>query len=565
MKPLPDPEADECDDRGAVPLLWNLVRSRWRTILLGVLFACAATIAQAMMPAAIGAAIDRGMVARNQDALLFWGGAVLALSIAQAAASIMQDRTALSCALGASYQVIQSVTRAVGRSGTAVPDRVSAGELVSVSVSDLTSIGRSMEMIIRGAGAAVAVITVAAWLLTASWPLGVVVLVMVPVMVWTMTRLIRPLQSRQELLRQRQAVLADLALDIVAGLRVLRGIGGESVFLDRYRRESQRVRERGVHVAGVESAISGVKTLLPGLLAAVVVLLGGLYVQAGLLSAGELVAFYSYAVFLAIPLRHLTDAADQISRGLVAARRVADILIAARPLTVERQTSRLPLVGSLSDPETGLIVPPTGLVVVVCTSSAEAIAMAERVGGYQDSRAEYGSIPLREVPARSVRKQILVADNEAQIFSGQLRAEMSVGSSDDGALWRAVTAASASDLIKTLPEGLDSQVASGGREFSGGQRQRLRLVRALIADPGVLVLVEPTSAVDAHTEWSIARGVHQFRAGRSTVVFASSPAFVHEADLAVLVDKGRIVESGPPQKVLQNPLYRLMLDRGTTS
>ena len=123
--------------------------------------------------------------------------------------------------------------------------------------------------------------------------------------------------------------------------------------------------------------------------------------------------------------------------------------------------------------------------------------------------------------------------------------------------------ANAQDVLDALPEGLDAEVDERGRSFSGGQRQRLVLARALLADPEILVLVEPTSAVDAHTEARIARDLRASREGRTTVIVTTSPLVLDQADRVVLVDRGRVVAEGTHRELLgSSESYRETVTRG---
>ncbi|BBJ39081.1 ABC transporter [Streptomyces antimycoticus] len=533
-------------------------------------------LAQALVPAAVGKAIDAGIIARDQRALLWWGGAVVALGTIQAAAGILRDRAALTTRLGAAYRTAQLIARQAARLGATLPKRVAKGEIVNAGVADIGRLGEALAETARGSGSIVAIAVVAAILLHTSWQLGLVVLLGVPLMVGTVSLLIRPLHRRQQRLREQQAELTGRAVDIVSGLRVLRGIGGEDVFADRYRADSQRVRAAGVAVARVEALLEGAKVLLPGLLTTVVVWLGAHYVASGRMGPGQLVAFYGYAVFLVDPLRRLTTAAGRLTQGHVAARRITAFL-ALRPEFALGAAAPAPYEGPcegpvpdegrlcegpvpLADPASGLIVAPGRFTAVACASPADTATLAARLGRYTDSTVTLGDTPLGDLPPDEIRRRILVADNDDRLFAGPLREELR-GRGSDAELERAVDAACARDIAEALPDGLDDLVAESGRNFSGGQQQRLRLVRALMADPEVLILVEPTSAVDAHTEARIARGVSDLRAGRTTLVFTTSPVVLDRADHVVYVQSAKAVAQGSHGDLLTDVRYRSVVAR----
>src|SRR5262249_36268983 len=157
------------------------------------------------------------------------------------------------------------------------------------------------------------IVVVTVILLTSSIPLGLVVVLGVPVLLVIVGLLIRPLHQRQQAYREETGKLTTRAADIVSGLRVLRGIGGEATFSARYANESQKVRAAGVRVARVESWLESAQILLPGIFVALVTWLGARFAVAGRIHVGELVAFYGYAVFLLNPLRTLTEAADKLT------------------------------------------------------------------------------------------------------------------------------------------------------------------------------------------------------------------------------------------------------------
>jgi ABC-type multidrug transport system fused ATPase/permease subunit len=175
-----------------------------------------------------------------------------------------------------------------------------------------------------------------------------------------------------------------------------------------------------------------------------------------------------------------------------------------------------------------------------------------------------GGVPLAELPVDAVRRRIVVSEADPLLFSGALRRELDPWArAADEEILAAVSVASAGDVVEALPGGLDALVDERGRSFSGGQRQRLVLARALLSRAETLVLVEPTSAVDAHTEARIAARLRAARAGRTTVVVTTSPLVLDHADRVVLIERGRVVAQGTHRELLRSSeRYRDTVTRG---
>ncbi|BCJ64509.1 ABC transporter transmembrane domain-containing protein [Polymorphospora rubra] len=565
MRPLPVADPGAPDHRSATHYLIWLARRAWPSMTGAVLLAIVWMGAQALMPAVIGRAIDVGIVGRDADGLLHWGLVLLGLGVLQAAAGVGRHRLAVFNFLASAYRTIQLTVERANRLGATLPKRLAAGEVVSIGTADISHIGAALDITARGTGAVVAIITITVILLTTSVPLGVVVLVGVPLLMAVVGLLIRPLHRQQEEYRDQQGTLTTRAGDIVAGLRVLRGVGGEPVFSARYRAESQDLRRRGMRVARIESYLEAAQILLPGVFVVLVTWLGARFALRGDITAGQLVAFYGYTAFLVSPLRTLTEAIEKITRGHVAAQRVVRLFTLAPELSdPDRPRDWPPYAADLVDSESGLAVVANRFTALVAADPADAVAIADRLGRYTDSEASYAGVPLRELALPAVRERILVADNDAALFTGRLRVELDPHDrADDETVEAALVAASATDIVAALPAGVDAVVAERGREFSGGQQQRLRLARALVADPQILILVEPTSAVDAHTEARIAGRLGPARAGRTTLVCTTSPLVLDRADRVVFVEDGKVVaEGGHRDLFATEPRYAAVVTRG---
>ncbi len=560
MRPLPHADHGTPDTRSATRYLLWLARLQWRTIAYGMTFGITWMVTGALIPATLGRAIDAGFTHGDMDALARWAGAFLLLAGAQVFAGIMRHRNAVFNYLSASFRTVQVAVAHTNRLGATLPKRLAAGEVVAIGASDMSHIGNALDITARFSGAIVTVIVISVIMLNASLTLGLVVVLGVPVALAVTSLLVRPLHHRQMAYREQQGALTGRAVDIVAGLRVLRGIGGESVFSGRYREESQQLRATGVSAARIDSLLEAAEVLVPGLFMAFVTWLGARYALAGEITPGQLISFYGYAAFMIVPLRTFGEAMDKFTRGHVAAGRVLRLLRERPEITDPVDPVELPERGALHDPESGLTVQPGQLTAVVSERPEDSIEIAERLGRYQESEVTLGGVSLSRTARSHVRERILLADNNARLFTGLLREELNPLGRPG--IQEALHTASAEEIVDALPEGLDSFIAERGREFSGGQQQRLRLVRALMTGAPTLILAEPTSAVDAHTEARIAKRLKPFRQGLTTVVTTSSPLLLDHADHVVYVEDGKVLAEGTHRALLADePRYRRVVTR----
>ncbi|MFH8487323.1 ABC transporter transmembrane domain-containing protein [Streptomyces longisporoflavus] len=532
----------------------------------------------AVLPYLVGLAVQ-AVVDRDGGRLAMAGVLMTLFGIAIALGDTMLHRTAVTNWITAAARVQQLLARKTAQLGSALTRRVAAGEVVAVSTGDVEKIGWFVEAVSRFAAAALTVVLVCVGVVIYQPALGIVVAVGVPVLALAVLPLLPRATRRADHQREKAGRATELASDTVAGLRVLRGIGGEDLFLDRYRRASQEVRTAAVRSARMWAVISGVQVLLPGLLLIVVVWHGVHLARQGRITVGELVTVYSTVTLLTYPLRHFEEIAMAYSFSRPSAKR------AARVLSLQRTThaggglpdSTETPSGDLYDPATGLLAPSGRLTAVVCGDPDEAGRLAERLGGHAafDDAEELpsvllGGVPLDEVPLATARTAVLVQDKDPVLLSGTLRGLLDVPASGAVSADEALRAAQCADVLDALAQAsvdeapLDAHVTERGRSLSGGQRQRLALARSLITDPGVLVLDEPTSAVDSHTEARVAEGIKELRKGRTTVVLTSSPLLLDRAERVVFLHEGEVAAVGEHRALVHSePRYRAVVTRET--
>ncbi|NGO47354.1 ABC transporter ATP-binding protein [Streptomyces sp. YC419] len=551
-----DPGTPDC--RGGGRYLWWLVRAQSGRSAAGALLSSVWFVLMALAPYLLSRAIDDGLEPGDRAALIGWSAALLGMGAFNSWLSIMRHRTMTRLRMDANFRTVKVVVGHAVRLGAVLSRRAGAGEVVTIGVGDVQTISGSLTVVGPGVGALVAYLAVAGLLLTLSPLLAGVILLGIPVI----AVIAGPLQSTETTYRERQSVLTARIGDLASGLRVLNGLGGKGLVADAFHRDSQRLRAQGYRVGAVTSWLQALGIGLPTVFLAVVTWLAARLTAQGQLSVGELVSVYGYVAVLVPMVAFFVECGYGISRGLVAARRVAAFLRLA-PAADHGALDAPAEPSPLHDPESGVRVAPGRLTALAGARPAESAAVIDRLGRYTESAATWGGVRLDEIELGQIRERILVADNEADLFAGTLR-ELVSGSRDpaDEDIARAVRTAVADDIVQGLPDGLDSPVDAQGRSLSGGQRQRVRLVRALLAGPEVLLAVEPTSALDAHTESAVADRLRAERAGRTTVVTSTSPLVLDRADTVFYLVDGKVVASGSHRRLLgEEPGYRALVAR----
>jgi ABC-type multidrug transport system fused ATPase/permease subunit len=569
MRPLPYDDPGQPNLRSPGRFLWWIAGQQKATLAIGLFWGVVWMVAQALIPVAVGRGIDEGLVARDDGRLLMWSGAVLVLALVQAGAGVLRHRVAVANWLQASFRAIQLLGHHVARTGEALPRAVPTGEVVSTVSNDALRLGGAYEVSARFAGALASYAVIAVVLLRISTNLGLLVLIGVPLLTAFLGLLVQPLQRRRSEQREQSGKLTTLGADTVAGLRVLRGIGGEQTFVERYGRRSQQVRASGVRVAGVQATLDAAQVLLPGIFVVLVTWLGARLAVQGRIEVGELVTFYGLSAFLVTPLRTATEALDKLTQAYVGARKIVLVLRVSPAILDRVGTQRAEALPSaaLHDPTSGVTVPPGQLTAIVSAHPEESAAVADRLGRFTEVPSApvlIGDERIDLLPLASVRRHVVVSESDPRLFTGPLREQLAgPDGASDAEILRALDTAAAADVLEALPDGLDSAVEERGRSFSGGQRQRLTLARALVTDAPTLVLVEPTSAVDAHTEARIAERLRAHRAGRTTVVMTASPLLLDQVDHVVFLDAGELAAEGTHRELMAtNKDYRRTVVRG---
>jgi ABC-type multidrug transport system fused ATPase/permease subunit len=543
-------------------LFW-IGRNQARIILSGSFFGILSFACLATMPGFLGKAVQ-AIADHDRSTLNKWALAIIVLGAVQSFSSISRHRRGVGSWISAATRLKQIIARKASELGADLPRLVSTGEVVSVNNNDVERIARGFDNIPRLIGAIVSFFYVAILLIRSSPKIGLIVVICVPLMSLLVAPIIKPLQAREAEQRKKLSESSNLAADTVAGLRVLRGIGGEELFLARFRFASQAVRRAAVRTAMIRSLLQALQIILPGVLVLVVIIIGGNLVAEGKMNVGELLSFYGYSAFLVLPLRVLTETAQRITSATVSASRVVTLL-SVKTINHWGLGESPDSTGLLKDTSSEIEVRPGELLVIVSDNPLSADTLCDRLGGYENAESVYlNQLPLTTFTRAAVRRTIYAQEKEPAILSGTIGSIFDVPNSGRIDIAHAIDAASGMDILESLDgEGLSAEVVERGRTLSGGQRQRLALARTLYVDAPITILDDPTSAVDAHTEARIAARIFELRRGMTTVVFSNSPLILDRADRVILLSNDIFQLEGSHQELLATSVeYRALVMRG---
>ncbi|WP_405145014.1 ABC transporter ATP-binding protein/permease [Sphaerisporangium sp. NBC_01403] len=524
---------------------------------------------EALVPVLIGIVIDQAVAEGDAGALLRWLAVLAIVYVGLSFSFRFGARAGERAAEQAAHVLrVQLVRRVLDPGGGAENGRL-PGTLATIATEDAKRVGAVNMALMFGISALAGLLVGAVVLLRTSVPLGLTVLLGTPVLLWLGHLLSKPLERRSEAEQERAAHASGIATDLVAGLRVLKGIGAESAAVARYRRTSRDSLVATLRAARAEALQSGMVLALTGGFIAVVALVGGRLAAQGDISLGQLVSAVGLALFLLGPLEVFSWVNADFAQGRASAGRIAEVL--AAPPAVPSGGARLPRPvrgavrlrgvshGGLRELE--LDVAPGEVLGVAATDPADATALLRCLSRQADPDTgvvELDGIPLRDLDPADIRTAILVAEHDAALFEGTLHDNITppkpdppgtddpahpLAATDD--LTRAMAAAGADEIVRALRHGGDTAVSERGRSLSGGQRQRVALARALAAERPVLVVHDPTTAVDAVTEARIATGIREFRRGRTTILVTTSPALLAVTDRVALLHDGRVTDTAP--------------------
>ncbi|KQS60393.1 ABC transporter [Geodermatophilus sp. Leaf369] len=581
--PAPSPE------RGRLSALWRLwpfARPYTGLLVLTFVAALLATLTQLVVPLVVQAVVDGPIADDDRSGLVPLLGLALAFGVAEAFLFFLRRWAMNSSSLQIERDLRDTLYQRLQRLPVEFHDRWSSGQLLSRATTDIATVRRFV-----GFGAVFLVVNlitcvvVGGLLIATWWPLGVAVLVTTVPLVAVGLRLESRYNTESRAVQDEQGELATDVEEAVQGIRVVKSLGRSRLVFDRYDRTAVSLRGLQLRKVRTLAKLWVVFEFHPQITLALVLVGGAVGVSTGALTVGGLVGFVTLFTVLQWPILSLGWLLAQAQETASACDRIGELLdapltVADTPGVTDRPVARParlrfedvgfahPGAGEAVLRGVDLDVAPGETVALVGATGSGKTTVTALVGRLYDvtsGRVTLDGHDVRDLPLAQLRTVVATAFEDATLFSMSVRENLTLGRPEatDADVTEALAVAQAG-FVHDLPWGLDTRIGEQGLSLSGGQRQRLALARAVLGRPSVLVLDDPLSALDVHTEALVESALREVLAATTALVVAHRASTVLLADRVALLEDGRITAVGRHTDLLAEvPAYRDLLSSGS--
>lgn len=403
------------------------------------------------------------------------------------------------------------------------------------------------------------------------WKLSLVTLIVVPIIGQAMKIFGAKLKKSGSLIQERTAEITSLLQETILGVRVVKSFAREDYEIERFQNQNDLNFRANMKSVQLSSLLTPTVEFLAAVIVTIILWFGGYQVVNGALTTGALIAFLTYAVNLANPVKRISRVYGTINKAMAAADRVFKVLDTEEDLKDKPDAKDLPHIsGSVSFEnvcfaykkdvdvlhDLSLEAKPGQVIAFVGPSGAGKSTIANLIPRFYDvtkGSIKIDGIDIRDVKIKSLREQIGVVPQETMLFSGTISENIRYGrlNATQDEIIEAAKAANAHNFIMELPHGYDTKIGERGITLSGGQRQRMAIARAILKNPQILILDEATSALDTESEEIVQEALNTLMVGRTSFVIAHRLSTIVHADKIVVLDNGRVRESGTHQELMQ--------------
>ncbi|HSB12478.1 MAG TPA: ABC transporter ATP-binding protein [Blastocatellia bacterium] len=543
----------------------------WRRLALVLALSLLSTILGLAQPYITKLLIDEALLRRNMRALVFVAVLMVVVTVLGFALNILSSYRYVAVSAAVLFDMRLAVYRHLQKLSPRFYTRTKLGEIVSRLNNDISEVQRvAADTLLAAVSNFIFLVGSVAIMLLLNWKLFFLSILLIPVSVVAVTHYRRKLTERVRGLRERSADIGSFLIESLMGMRLIVASNAQEGEVARFREKNRSFVDALLSMQLVSFLAGAFPGTVLTLSTALVFLYGGKLVIDGAMTVGGLVAFMAYHMRLLAPVQNLMGLYTSVATARVSLDRVFEILDApvevidapgAAELRDVRGEIEFENVTLKYDRDIVVLdsvsfkIPAGSLCAIAGPSGVGKSTIADLLLRFYDPQAGVIRIDgrdLRDVRLADLRREVVLVEQAAFLFNSTIAGNIRFGRADAGIeeIIQAAKTASIDEFIRSLPDGYDSEVGERGQALSAGERQRIALARALLRDPAVLVLDEPTASVDPITEQAIAGELAALMKGRTTVVISHRLSLIERADLVIVIDNGRVVEAGRPDELL---------------
>lgn len=551
--------------------LLHYVVPYWRRGIAAIIAMILGALTTLAVPWIIRNIIDEVLAAKNLVALNWIAFGILVLFFLRGVFSYLQGYLMSYIANRVIIDIRNEVYARVQRLSLRFFDTRKTGSLMSRLTNDIGALQTAIvDNFVNIVKESVILIGSLVGMVILHWRLTLLCIIIVPLVSITIKYFGRKLKKSGHMMQERIADVTSHLQETIGGIRVVKSFFREDYEIARFRQINQASFGAAMKAARQSSQLSPVIEFIAAIAVTAIIWYGGWSVIDGELTAGELIAFLIYAINLANPVRRLSALYGDIQRSMAAGERVFALLDETPDIREKADAIALPVlrgevvfdaVHFRYEPSKEVLsgisfhAEPGQKIALVGPSGSGKSTIANLIPRFYDVTA--GAIRIdghdvRDVTLASLREQIGIVPQDTALFNTTIEENIRYGRLDATAeeVAAAVRAANAEEFVRQLPQGLQTPIGDRGLVLSGGQRQRIAIARALLKDPRILILDEATSALDTESEQLVQAALERLMIGRTAFIIAHRLTTIQDADHILVIDRGRIVESGTHQSLL---------------
>ena len=543
-----------------------------KELVFGPLFKLAEAIFELLVPLVMARIIDVGIAQKDLAYILRQGGVIVGFALVGIVCSLTCQYFAARCSQGMGTELRRAVYHQINLFSAQQVSQFSSSSLITRLTNDVNQVQQAVAMLIRLAiRAPFLVLGSLTMAMVIDRTMALIFLAAIVVIALVLSVLMTCSSHFFKAVQRQLDRISQITQENLEGQRVIRAFSRQRLETQRFDEAAQASYQASMRVGWISGLFNPATQIVINLGIVALLYCGSFQVNGGALSQGNLVALVNYMTHMFLALVVLANLFVIFTKAAASAGRIEAVLKTEPAITggiMELSKDKDAVLemdkvsfgyseGESAIEQISFTIQPhqtVGLIGGTGCGKSTIVQLLPRLIDPTAGEIRLGGVPLRELSLADLRRQIRIVPQKAVLFSGTIRENLRWGNqdADDAALWQALTLAQARDFVEAMPQGLDTLLVQGGKNCSGGQRQRLCIARALMGRPSLLVLDDSTSALDYQTDARLRQSLKKIEGSPAVLIVSQRIASIRHADFILVMDQGRLVGQGTHEELLDS-------------